>query len=229
MTPRTGGTLAVIAALLASTILAGCIGTAAATAMETRSPADSAALAWDDGAQLAQVVGIEGSLDFAAIAAAMSGAGPQSSGDYDQASEDEAVGDGRAEVWGYRYVASGKDAAYVVIVDRDGEILREGEEVRISALSTPIGEWGIDSDRALAIAKEANTGISAGVEGESFAIVSVLRHEPGAENPVWLVAGGGGSLAGAGGGFVELDAVTGEVLKSEGHYVTPEDFASAWG
>ena len=230
MTPRAAGVLMALLALVAAPLLAGCIGTAAATAMETRSQADAAALAWDDGAQLAQVVGIEGSIDFAQIAAAMSGMDSRtSSGDYEQAAQDEEVGDGRAEVWGYRYVASGKTMAYVVVVDREGDILRQGEETRASDFSRPVGTWSVDSDRALSIAKEANTALSAGTQGESFAIVSVLRHDPREENPVWLIAGGGGSLSGAGGGFVELDAVTGKVLRSEGNFVTPEDFQRSWG
>lgn len=228
MTPRTAGALA-LAALLSATVLAGCIGSAAATAMETRSQADAAAERWSPDARLAQVVGVEGSLNLAAIASYMSGAGQYSGGDYERAQSDETIGDGRAEVWGYRYVSPAKPLAYVVLVDREGNILKETEETRGSDFGTPVGEWSVDSDAALAIAKEANEALRSGVTAENFGFVSLLRQDDAAANPTWLIAGGGGSLDGAGGGFVEIDAVTGKVLKSDGGFFTPQDWAGAWG
>ena len=228
MTPRTAGALA-LAALVSATVLAGCIGSAAATAMETRSEADAAAQRWSPGAQLAQVVGVEGSLNLAAIASYMSGAAAYSGGDYERASSDEDVGDGRAEVWGYRYISSAKPKAYVVIVDREGNVLKESEETRSSDFATPVGAWSVDSDAALAIAKEKNDALRSGVTAENFGFVALLRQDSATANPTWIVAGGGGSLNGAGGGFVEIDAVTGKVLKSDGGFFTPQDWAGAWG
>lgn len=209
---RSHALAAVLVALLAATAaLAGCLGTAAATAMQTRDEADAAAKRWDKGAMLAQVVGVEGSSSLAGLAAAYG-----ASGDHSRGADDEEIGDGRCEVWVYRYVASAKPKAFVVVVDREGNVLRAGEETRTREDATPLGAWSIDSDRALEIAKDASAGLRDGAGKDHFALASVLRHAPGARHATWTIAGGGGDMSGGGGGVVEIDAVDGRVLSAHG-------------
>ncbi|HEX2022717.1 MAG TPA: hypothetical protein VHH36_08380 [Candidatus Thermoplasmatota archaeon] len=221
-----------VALLLVATatlpLLAGCVGTAQATAMESRSAADEAAARWASDAQLAQVVGVEGSSSLASMASAFASSWGGGASDFERAGEDEEVGDGRAEVWAYRYLAASKDRSLVVVVDRDGAVLRQGEEGR-DAREPTLGEWTVDSDRALALAKEANEGLRKGTSSEHFGTVAVLARDPGSPRAWWIVAGGGGSLSGGGGGFVKLDAVSGEVLESQGGFGSIRDWGAAWG
>lgn len=198
------------AAILASPALAGCIGTAAASATEVMSAADDAARAWDAEAQLVNVVGIEGT--FPALVAAAFGA--SSGGDWTAAEEDEKVGDGRAELWAFRYVAPGKSRAYVVVVDKDDNVVRAEESFRRD--DEPLGAWSVDSDDALGIARGANDALAKGVARDEFGVFALLHHENGRAE--WVVAGGGVDDAGAGGGFVRIDANTGDVLESAGGF-----------
>jgi hypothetical protein len=235
MTPKWLRAAVVVSLLAMAPVLAGCIGTAQASAMEYHNEADAAAQRWDAGAQLVQIVGVEGRFPMAsyAMGAFFGSAGARedaSSSDFERASDDEKVGDGKAEVWLYRYIASGRNMAYIVVLDREGDILREGEESSARDFPTPIGaRWAVDSDAALEIAKAANDGLRKGIDAQNFGIVSVLRHDPGSTNAVWMIAGGGGDFNGGGGGFIEIDAANGKVLKSEGGYGTMQDFARAWG
>lgn len=202
--------LSLLLVAVTSLVLAGCVGSAqAASAKQNLAPADEAAKAWDADAKLVQVVGVEGT--FASLAAAFAKASTQ---DFAQAGEDETVGDGLAEVWVYRYVAAGKAKSYVVVLDKEGNVARQGEEAKRDD-DKPLGAWSLDSDEAMLLALKANDALAKGVQGRFFGVVSVL-HQEGAGNPVWLVAGGGGDLTGGAGGHVVLDAVTGKVLSSEG-------------
>ena len=195
---------------VASLVVAGCVGSAqAASAKQNLAPADEAAKAWDPGARLAQVVGVEGT--FALLAATVAQANAR---DFAPAGDDETVGDGLAEVWVYRYVAAGKEKSYVVVLDKEGTILRKGEEARREG-DRPLASWSLDSHEAMEVALKTNEDLRAGIAGQYFGIVSVLHQEEGL-NPVWLVAGGGGDLTGGKGGHVAIDAVTGTVLFSEG-------------
>lgn len=199
-------------ASVASLVLAGCIGSAqAASAKENMGVADEAAKAWSPDAKLAQVAGVEGT--FAALAAAFA---QVSTKDFGKAGEDEKVGDGLAEAWAYRYVAASKDKSYVVVLDKEGSIVRKGEEGR-RADDRPLAAWTLDSDAAMRIAVEANEGLAKGLDSRFFGVVSIL-HQPEGADPVWLVAGGGGDLDGGAGGHVLLDAASGKVLSSEGGF-----------
>jgi hypothetical protein len=198
-------------ASIASLVLAGCIGSAqAASAKQNMGAADEAARAWSADARLAQVAGVEGT--FASLAAAFA---QVSTKDFSQAGEDETVGDGLAEAWAYRYVAAGKDKSYVVVLDKEGNVVRKGEEAK-RADDRPLGAWSLDSDEAMEAAVKANADLAKGLGSRFFGVVAVL-HQEGA-GPVWLVAGGGGDLDGGAGGHVLVDAVTGAILSSEGGF-----------
>lgn len=213
--------LVALAAALAPA-LAGCIGSAsAASAKDNLGAADEAAKKWDSNARLAQIVGAEGTLG--ALASAFGG----SSSDLGDASDDESVGDGLAEVWIYRYVASSKSMSYVVVVSKDGAILREGQEAK-RAEDQPLGQWSLDSDDAVKLALAENEHLRKGLESRFFGFAVVL-HQEGAGNPVWLVAGGGGDFTSGGGGSVILDAVTGKILSSEGGSGSASDYTGGYG
>lgn len=202
--------LLALASLVASPALAGCIGTAAASATEAMSAADEAARAWDADAQLVNIVGIEGT--FPALVAAAFGA--SSGSDWSAAEDDKTVGDGLAELWAFRYVAPEKTRAYVVVVDKDDDVVRAEESFRRD--DEPLGSWSVDSDDALDIARDANDALAKGVARDEFGVFALLHHENG--GPEWVIAGGGVDDLGVGGGFVRIDARTGDVLESAGGY-----------
>lgn len=198
--------LALAALLAALPLLAGCVGTAQATAKDSLNPADEAAKAWAADAELARITGAEGAWRASEARAA----------DFARAASDEKVGDGRCEVWAYRYVAASQARAYVVVVDRDGRVVRAGEEAKQPG-ERALGAWRVDSDEALRIAKGASEGLREGTQKESFGVVSTLKLDA-AGTPVWTVTGGGGDRTGGGGGVVRLDAANGKVLSAEGGY-----------
>lgn len=220
----TRANLAFALAAAASLLLAGCVGTAQATAMSTRTPADDAAKRWDPNAELVAVVGMEGSWGSSSgnPFGAWTSSGTSAS-DWSRSSQDGKVGDGRCETWMYRYVSPTKSGAYVVIVDRDGKVTKEGPDKRKSD-DVALGAWQVDSDRALEAAKNANAGLKQGVESANFGFVSILHRDDDYTNAVWLIAGGGGDSTGGGGGMAIVDAVNGAVLSSRGGYSGMEGF-----
>lgn len=139
---------------------------------------------------------------------------------WSRTADDGDVGDGRCEFWVYAFVAEGREEAYFVVVDRDGDILDEGAAERDDDLR-PVGEWNIDSDRALDIAKENNQGLRQGLDSENFSVVSVLNRDAGEDHATWTIVGAGGDASGGGGGMVVIDAVTGQVLRSHGGFGSP--------
>lgn len=193
-------------------LLPGCVGTAAASAVDAMSTADAAAKAWDDDARLAQALAYEGSFPVALLLQyAEFGTGSRE--DFERARNDENVGDGLAEVWAYRYVALGKESAYLVVVDRDDNILRESE-TPLRDNDASLGDWTLDSDDAVEIALGKNEHIGQGTKLDDFAVFAVLHREEGVTE--WLVAGGGVNADGIVGGYVRIDAATGDVLASDG-------------
>lgn len=222
-------------ALLAAAPLAGCI-TAQATAMQYQDAAHARAQEWDNRAELAQIVGVEGQFEAAMSDGSWGGSGgyggwgswggssdarvQSSHGDaafWDRAKDDPNVGDGRAEFWVYTFVAEGRDEKFIIVVDQDGEVLHNGTETREDE-DVPVGTWNVDSDRALQIAKDNNEGIRRGTDSDNFGLVMVLDREPDQDHARWLVVGGGGDASGGGGGIVVIDAVTGEVESSQGGF-----------
>lgn len=205
-----------VASLLALPALAGCVGTAGATAMEHRSVAGEEASEWSQGASLVQIVGVEGSWNMTTGFAGSMGESGEAY--WDRAEDDPNPGNGHAEVWVYRFVDSGaSEAVFSVAVDESGEVLGVSEGERSSGM-VALGEWSVDSDEAMEIALDMNSGLRDASQTENVGLVSVLYQEEDRENPVWRIAGGGGDASGGGGGSVLLDAVTGEVLESMGGF-----------
>lgn len=214
--PTWRAALALALLLAAAPLLAGCVGTAAASAAELRSEADNAAREWDATAKLAQAIGIEGTFPMMA-AMAFAGYGAGTTEGSASAQEDEDVGDGKCEAWIYRYVADDKADVFVVVVDADGKVVHTETAERTDD-DAALGAWNVDSDAAVEKALQANEGLRNGLGQEHFGFVSILGQHESAANAAWLIAGGGGSALGGGGGFVVIDAVTGDVLLSEGGF-----------
>lgn len=193
--------------------LAGCLGTAGATAMEHESTAEDEARAWADEPRLIAIYGAEGSFQGAA---GFVDASWSDEAHWEQAREDPDPGDGHAELWLYRYLAEDRpNTVYEVVVDKDGEVLAQQERER-TAGDEPLGEVNLDSDDALEAAKEASDGLRQGLEADNYGVIAMLDDRQGYGNPTWTVAGGGGDRSGGGGGYAVVDAVTGEVLEVHG-------------
>lgn len=208
--------IAAVAVLLVTPALAGCMGTAGATAMEHRDVAQEEAAAWSSGAALLQIVGVEGSWNLTTAFSGSAGAAETSY--WERAMEDRSPGNGHAEVWVYRFEdPDDHGVVFTVVVDRAGEVLDTKENERSGGMA-PVGSWSLDSDEAMEVALRANNGLRDASQAENFGIVSVLQQSEGREDPVWLIAGGGGGPSGGGGGSVMLDAVSGDVLQSQGGF-----------
>lgn len=206
-------TARLLAPLVALALLVpGCVGNAAASAVDAMSVAERAAKAWNEDAELAQALAYEGSFP-AALLMQWAEYGIGSREDFEKAREDKRVGDGLAEVWAYRYIAAGAESSYLVVVDRDDNILRE-TELPAREIELPLGEWSLDSDDAVEIALRENENMRRGLSRDDFAIFAVLHSEEGAAE--WLVAGGGMTGLDVLGGFVRIDATDGDILASEG-------------
>lgn len=230
-----------IGALAALPTLAGCIGTAQASAMEMRDPAQDLAEDWDSQATLVGVLGLEGggglmgflqedgwddwSWDWDGHTSHHAGDGAfhvQSSDDHwARAADDDSIGDGKCEVWAYRFISPSQPGkVYVVVLDRDGELLHDEVDDRESQ-DEPLGNWEIDSDEAAEIALDVNEGLRRGTNSEHYGIMLALGQDEEYASPTWFIAGGGGDASGGGGGFVVIDAVTGEVRMSQGGFGGP--------
>lgn len=208
---------------VAALSLSGCIGTAAASAMEAQSPANEAARQWKPEAELNGVMGMEGTLHMEWMAAMMMQmAEPASDSSstpphFDEAEKDKRVGDGRSMVWAYRYIAPDTPGFFVVI-EQDENVVYTKYINDDDQKGRSLGQWVIDSHEALRIAKEHNEGLREGVKGEQFGIMEKLERVETQEHATWIVAGGGAGPSGAGGGMVEIDAVNGAVLQNEGGF-----------
>jgi hypothetical protein len=213
MQPRSRLAAAALLAVLVPA-LAGCTATAAAgSAIAMKGPADAAAKAWDPAAELAGVMGLEGAA--AAWASGMGAFAWDRDTRWERAERDPSVGDGKAELWLYFYLAGSK--AYVVVVDKDNNVVRKAEMPK-PAEARPLGPWTLNSDDALRIAKEHNQGLREGLEAQRFGVMAGLRHDPDHGRATWTVMGGGGDRTGGGGGMVVLDATSGQVLASHGGF-----------
>lgn len=208
---------AVAPAAVVLLLLAGCSGDLPqATALDVLPVAEGRAVAWDSKAQLLTVVGMEGAFPAAGAPFSQHGQGSTRSPPpyWERMSEDPRVGDGRCEFWILRYGSPPLGQVLRLVVGRDGNVL-EQEYADFQADEQPVGEWRVDSDAAVRIAKNANPNLRTGVESENFFLVMVLHRESGDANARWTVGGGGGDPSGGGGGQVEVDATTGEVLKTK--------------
>lgn len=208
--------------LLMSTLLAGCtapgFGGGSATASSLEPQARSEARDWDSDAELVAIIGVEGALgedqmddmggwgDEAAIRALLQ-----------RAASDDNIGDGKCEFWAYLYQAAGQDQMVVVVVNRTGgdpwviEFPKDEDNDQM-----PIGDYDVDSDEALKIAKEASEGLRDGLARDNAGVMAALGRDESHPNPAWVIMAGGGDDQGGDMGFVIVDAKTGEVIAQFG-------------
>lgn len=213
--------------LLLATALAGCTS-AQATASSLQVHADDRAADWDSEAQLVLILGTEGTFQMqnmigqydAFDSPELEEAARQDF--WSRVEDDPDPGDGKAEFWLYVYRGA-DDKHLIVVVDRDKKVLHE-DEADGEDLGSPVGEYKVDSDRAMSIALEENDSLADAKDTDHFAFVAGLFRETADSNPSWLIAGGGGSSEGGGGGMIQIDAVTGDVLESQGGGGNPSDW-----
>jgi hypothetical protein len=207
--------LALMLAMLPA--MAGCMTASAATVKANQGEAtDAARSQWSDDAELVAAIGLEGTN---AEGDEYSPWGAEQEADarnfFASARDDGDVGDGRCEVWGYVYASASKPGEfYAVFVDKDGQ--RQGtfsfEEDDDDLV--PIGDFDVNSDEAIDIAKDANEGIATAMESDDRFVVMALARPDTDQNPVWVVVAGAAGSGDGRFGFVMIDAKTGEVLAS---------------
>lgn len=188
--------------LLLAPALSGCTASAAplASAKELEPDAEERALDWAADARLVAIVGIEGEYR-----------GDHRDDVHDDATHeaaDDARMDGRLERWMYRYVSDQQNASYLVIMDENGTVVHEGEVAWDGGHA--IGDYAVDSDEAIDIARETNQGFAAGLEGDKRGVFLRLHQDEPDENPRWTLIGGSADGEWSA-GIVVVDAVTGEV------------------
>lgn len=216
-----------MAVLLASPALAGCLGTAEATAMEHQSTAEDRAKDWADHPRLIEIRGMEGSITQA-FGGMSANFGDTDEPYWDRARDDPNKGDGHAEIWVYRFLSEDDpDTVFEVVVDKDGNIVDTDREPRQSG-DQVLSDVEVDSDEAIEAAKDASPGLDESTAKETYALAMVLDQDDEHENPVWKIAGGGGDSSGGGGGYALIDAVTGEVLQSGGGFGGPGGGGGTW-
>lgn len=213
MTRNCGLVAVALAALVASPVLAGCLGSAQASAMEQKDTADDRAQEWDGEAQLSGIVGLEGNASSWSHAAGHYSGGSDATY-WDPNREDDSPGDGQVAVWVYTYVSPNEPGEQFTVVVRDGEVQETGVD---DSDDEALPDFSVDSDEAAEIARENNQGIAEGQDSDNYGFVYNLDVN-GTGVPVWFVGGGGGGDDGGGGGIVVIDARNGDVISSHGGF-----------
>lgn len=160
-----------------------------ATAMEARGRADEAAATWRADARLVQAFALE-----------------MAEAD-EEVPADPAVGNGRATVWWFSYASGNDTAEWRVAADGNVTLMEEESSDHEDDLA-PLGEWSVDSDRA----------IERALENESFRRVALAPNATLAEGvgmeegaAQWFFAAGSPE----GLVFATVDARTGALLGVE--------------
>lgn len=194
----------VLAASLATLMtLAGCLapsellGAESAkteiTALENKDLADSAAKAWNPQAQIVGVFGLE-----------LSQAAPT-----DEWPLDPEAGNGKSPAWVYVYL--GEAGARAFRVTADGRVTAENDTydaAEAAQTAKPLGEWTIDSDRAVEVAA-ANEVFGAALHGGNATLAMGVASMEGITG--WYLA----AISEGGSAFAIVNAATGELVTAE--------------
>lgn len=215
-------------ALIAGASLAGCVGAGAvAQARDNFDVARDRGLAWDEGAVLVGIVGLEVSNVENATREVETDLAddevPEESRDTILAlfralvaDGDSKVGDGFAPAWGHLFVA--KSGLHAVVIDASGATTFDDDfnlpgDDELTHDGLPLtgldGTWAIDSEEAVRIARQHNptyaalAGLPAATSSMSLGI--------GEDGPTWNLFMAASEASGA---WVQVDATTGTVLGS---------------
>jgi hypothetical protein len=201
-----GRKTAVLAASLASLMtLAGCLAPSELlgadsekteiTALENKDLADGAAKAWDPEAQLGGVFGLELSDATAA----------------DQWPLDPDAGNGKSPAWVYVYLGEAGKAVRGFRVTADGRVSAENDTFDVQSAAEqakPLGEWTVDSDRAVEIAG-GNEVFGKALGGGNATVALGVANMEGITG--WYLA----AISDAGSAFAIVNAATGELVTAE--------------
>lgn len=220
--------------LLGAALLSGCLESSPQlTAMQARDEAASTAAAWDADAQLVFIVGLEGratndylrdflgnqlfsEMGFEGFEETDADGTPH----WERMESDTDPGNGRAELWLLHYKSPSQDGELVLLLDRDGNVLdRMNQTDPLEGQS--VENFTVDSDEAVATAMTASDQLRETRESRNVFIGSALLYDPSHGGPVWTVTAIGGDLSGISGGVVQLDAITGDVIYTDGGSFRP--------
>lgn len=200
-----GRTPLVIVVLL-TLIMAGCTTLDQVPAMEARDLAEETAEEWNGNASLTYVVGIEG-----APGPVLETIGDAPWGNmsvWERASEDDQVGDGRAEAWLFLFTA--EHSALDVVVDKHQEVV-DVEQRAVENPSDGLDEpCCVGSDEVAAVAVASNQAIERVLEEPEASLLLVLDREQD-RGPLWRMMA---TSDGQDGGVTVVDARSGQVLSS---------------
>jgi hypothetical protein len=165
------------------------------TALESKDLADGAAKAWDPQAKIVGVFGLELSDATAA----------------DQWPTDPSVGNGKSPAWVYVYAGEAGKSVRAFRVSADGRVAAENDSYDAQSAAEqakPLGEWTIDSDRAVEVAK-GNEVFAQAIGGENGTVAMGVAHMEGITG--WYLA----AMSGAGSAFAIVNAATGDLVTAE--------------
>jgi hypothetical protein len=205
-----------LAALFVLAPLAGCLGAPSATAKDLVPRARALADAWSADAVLEGIVGVELKELPPVVRSALAQASAQGEADNPQAKllqyTDDHVGDGRAGAWIFGFRSGGRELA--LIIDSSGAELARHEDAASGTPDRDVGDFAIDSDKAMDLAAAANATF-ARVRGSAGLASLVLV--PGPAGPAWVLvlASGIEDMGGGEAAFAMVDASTGNVTTSD--------------
>lgn len=199
----------IVAVLVTSVAFAGCLGSKA-TARAQQDRADTRAREWAGDAALIGIIGFEGNLPDD-VPGPWHGSLSSVDVPWDRLGTDPTLGDGEAAFWIYAYVTDLRDETFLVVVDEGGDVIETGT-AEATAESRVLGNYAVDSDRAVQTAIEASPGLRQALETGNATLVVDLERRDGYENATWLVGGGAGDGTATPSGGAVVDAITGAVL-----------------
>jgi hypothetical protein len=216
--------------LLAALLLGGCLGSAPLSAMEAQEATDRYMAEQDPSMVLVFAAGLEGRVQDEVLRDLLQESGfdhldlevPSSEETglsyWDALEADPRPGDGRSALWVMVYGTEGGVEERVLLVDKAGEIVHE-ESRLATGMNIPLGGYEVDSDAAMGSAVEASGELASLLDAPNLIIGSGLVHDAAHGGPVWTISAIGGSLQGVGGAWVQIDAVSGDVLHQDGQSI----------
>lgn len=194
--------------------LAGCLGGNTATAKDLLPTARGLAQSWRSDAALAGIATVELKELPAEVKDALakdSGASDNPQAQLVQYS-DPYVGDGRAPAWVFGYRSGDRDL--LLVLDAAGSLLARHESSAGHDAGRALGDFAIDSDRAMQLAARHNATFE---RLEGHAAVATLALVPGPANPVWVLVITANFMEGSDrdSAFAMVDADSGNVTTQE--------------